>query len=282
MSFLFALPEMITAVASDLGGIGSAVNAANFAAANPTTQVLAAAEDEVSAAIAALFGSHAESYQALSARAAMFHQQFVQNLAAGASAYASAEATGASAIQDLLNAANTSTQPLLGRPLIGDGSNASTPGGNGGNAGLLIGNGGNGAAGALGQAGGRGGDGGLLIGNGGAGGMGGNAAFPGGNGGNGGVGGNAGLLFGAGGAGGLGGNGLPGGNGVNPVTHITGSAGSGTNAGDNGLDGVDPGRQRRRRRSPAPTGLSAMPRWIRRRVRRAATAAAAVRVHRAA
>jgi triacylglycerol lipase len=35
---------------------------------------VAAAEDEVSAAIAALFSAHAEEYQALSAQASAFHE----------------------------------------------------------------------------------------------------------------------------------------------------------------------------------------------------------------
>jgi hypothetical protein len=41
-----------------LAGIGSAVSAANAAAALPTTGLAAAAEDEVSAAIAALFADN--------------------------------------------------------------------------------------------------------------------------------------------------------------------------------------------------------------------------------
>jgi PE family len=54
--------------------------------------VVAAGADEVSTAIAAVFGAHAEGYQALSAQAASFHDQFVQALNAGAGAYASTEA----------------------------------------------------------------------------------------------------------------------------------------------------------------------------------------------
>jgi hypothetical protein len=79
MSFLIAVPESVAAAASDLAGIGSALSSANMAAALPTTAVVAAAEDEVSAAIAALFGSHAQGYQTLSAQASAFHDQFVQN-----------------------------------------------------------------------------------------------------------------------------------------------------------------------------------------------------------
>lgn len=65
MSFVIAVPEALTMAASDLANIGSTINAANAAAALPTTGVVAAAADEVSAAVAALFGSYAQSYQAL-------------------------------------------------------------------------------------------------------------------------------------------------------------------------------------------------------------------------
>ncbi len=45
----------MAAAAADLTEIGSSVSAANSVAAGPTTNVLAAAGDEVSAAIAAIF-----------------------------------------------------------------------------------------------------------------------------------------------------------------------------------------------------------------------------------
>ncbi|ORA87413.1 PE family protein, partial [Mycobacterium intermedium] len=54
MSYLFAVPEFVAAAASDLANIGSTLNTASSAAALPTTQVLAAGADEVSAAVAAL------------------------------------------------------------------------------------------------------------------------------------------------------------------------------------------------------------------------------------
>jgi PE family len=96
MSFLIAAPERVTAAASDLANIGSTINAANAAAAVPTSGVLAAGADEVSATVAARFGAHAQAYRALSAQAAAFHSQFVQLLNAGAGQYAAAEAANAS------------------------------------------------------------------------------------------------------------------------------------------------------------------------------------------
>ena len=77
MSYVIAAPEALVAAASNVAGIGSTIGAANAAAATSTTEVIAAAGDEVSAAIASLFSSHAQDYQALSAQATAFHTQFV-------------------------------------------------------------------------------------------------------------------------------------------------------------------------------------------------------------
>ncbi|ORV81799.1 hypothetical protein AWC11_24935 [Mycobacterium interjectum] len=105
MSFVFATPEYLAGAASDLSNIASAISSANAAALTPTSGVLAAGADEVSATIAALFGAHAEVYQALSAQAAMFHQQFVELMSGGAAQYALAEATNASPLQTMEQAA---------------------------------------------------------------------------------------------------------------------------------------------------------------------------------
>ncbi|CMQ47818.1 PE PGRS family protein [Mycobacterium tuberculosis] len=205
MLYVVASPDLMTAAATNLAEIGSAISTANGAAALPTVEVVAAAADEVSTQIAALFGAHARSYQTLSTQAAAFHSRFVQALTTAAASYASVEAANASPLQVALDVINAPAQTLLGRPLIGNGADGSTPGQAGGPGGLLYGNGGNGAAGGPNQAGGAGGNAGL-IGNGGAGGAGGVGAV-------GGKGGTGGLLFGNGGAGGQGGLGLAGING---------------------------------------------------------------------
>ena len=98
MSHVIAAPEMMTAAASDVANIGSTLSAANAAAAAPTSGIVAAAGDEVSAAIAALFSRHAQAYQALGAQAAASHDQFVQALTAGAGSYVSAEAANVAAV----------------------------------------------------------------------------------------------------------------------------------------------------------------------------------------
>jgi hypothetical protein len=59
MSFVITAPETAAAAAGDIAAIGSAVSAANTVAVAPTTGVVAAAADEVSAQIAAIFGAHA-------------------------------------------------------------------------------------------------------------------------------------------------------------------------------------------------------------------------------
>ncbi len=163
MSFVVTIPEALAAVATDLAGIGSTIGTANAAAAVPTTTVLAAAADEVSAAMAALFSGHAQAYQALSAQAALFHEQFVRALTAGAGSYAAAEAASAAPLEGVLDVINAPALALLGRPLIGNGANgAPGTGANGGDGGILIGNGGAGGSGAAGMPGGNGGAAGLF------------------------------------------------------------------------------------------------------------------------
>ncbi|WP_031719477.1 PE family protein, partial [Mycobacterium tuberculosis] len=171
MSFVLVSPSQLMAAAADVAGIGSAISAANAAALAPTSVLAAAGADEVSAAVAALFSAHAGQYQQLGARAALFHEQFVQALTGAASAYASAEATNVE--QQVLGLINAPTQALWGRPLIGNGADGTAANPNGGAGGLLYGNGGNGfsqtTAGLTGGTGGSAG----LIGNGGNGGAGG-------------------------------------------------------------------------------------------------------------
>ncbi|MCV7076767.1 PE family protein, partial [Mycobacterium szulgai] len=159
MSLVSIMPDFVGIAAQDLTDLGSTIHLANAAAVGSTTAVMAAAGDEVSAAIASVFAEHGRAYRSLSAQAARFHAQFVQGLSAAGGAYASAEAVNAQQI--LLDTINAPTQLLLSRPLIGNGANATTPGGTGSDGGLLFGNGGAGAPGTAGQAGGAGGNAGL-------------------------------------------------------------------------------------------------------------------------
>ncbi|WP_373195472.1 PE domain-containing protein [Mycobacterium marinum] len=210
MSHLVAIPDLLASAAADLAGVGSSVRAANVAAAGSTTALLAAAGDEVSAAIATLLSGQGRQYQAISVQVAAFHTRFVQALGGAGGAYGAAEQASISPLQlverDLLGVINAPSQALTGRQLIGDGADgAPGTGRDGGPGGLLYGNGGDGGSGAAGQVGGNGGNAGL-IGTGGAGGQGGSGvsttSAP-----AGGRGGSGGLLFGNGGLGGQGGSG---------------------------------------------------------------------------
>ncbi|MCV7444280.1 PE domain-containing protein [Mycobacterium paraense] len=96
MSYVLALPEMMSAAATDVASIGSVVATANQGVAGATTGVLAAAEDEVSVAIAAVFSAYGQGHQALFSQAAAFHAAFARALTGAAGAYVAAEAANAS------------------------------------------------------------------------------------------------------------------------------------------------------------------------------------------
>ncbi len=95
MSFVTTQPEALSAAATNLSGIGSALAAQNAAAAAPTTGVVPAAADEVSALTAAQFAAHAQMYQAVSAQAAAIHEMFVNTLGTSAVSYTATEAANA-------------------------------------------------------------------------------------------------------------------------------------------------------------------------------------------
>ena len=262
MSFLLVAPEPLESTAADIAQIGSTVGAGNLAVAIPTTQVTAAAADEVSAAIAAVFGAHAKEYQAAAAAlAATYHEQFMRGLSAAAASYAGADASIDTTLQGVVAAVNVAgsngfqtsvhgqihtageawinssighaldpiinapTDALLGRDLIANGAPGTATAPNGGAGGLLFGDGGSGYTPTSGTAvtGGNGGNAGL-IGTGGAGG----AGFAGGAGG---VGGNGGGLMGNGGVGGAGSAGANGGNGGQALLFGNGAAGGAAGAG---------------------------------------------------
>jgi DNA-binding PucR family transcriptional regulator len=97
MSFVTTQPEALTAAAGTLSGIGSSLSAQNAAAAVPTTGVVPAAADAVSALTAAQFAAHAQMYQAVSAQAAAIHELFVNTLGVSSGSYAATEAANAAA-----------------------------------------------------------------------------------------------------------------------------------------------------------------------------------------
>jgi PE family len=98
MSFVTTQPALLASAAGELQSIGSAVASGNAAAAGPTTGVMPAAADEVSALTAAHFAAHGALYQALSAQATAIHEMFVSTLGTSAGSYAAAEAANVAAV----------------------------------------------------------------------------------------------------------------------------------------------------------------------------------------
>ncbi len=119
MSLLSIAPDAVSAASGNLENLGSTLRSVTTAAAGQTPAIAAPAADEVSAAVTALFGAHGQQFQALSAKASAFHDEFVNLLNGGAAQYVSAEV--ANARQTLVNAVNAPAEALLGHPLIGAG-----------------------------------------------------------------------------------------------------------------------------------------------------------------
>ncbi|MCV7195756.1 PE family protein [Mycobacterium angelicum] len=111
MSFVITAPDAVGTAAGSVAGIGSTLAEATLAAAGPTTSVTAAAADEVSTALARLFGAYGREFQALSAHAWAFHDQFADLMKAGAAAYLDTE------VANVAQAA--ATDSLLGGPVGG-------------------------------------------------------------------------------------------------------------------------------------------------------------------
>jgi hypothetical protein len=106
----------------------------NTAAAAPTTGVVPAAADEVSALQATQFAAYGQLYQSVSAQATAIHQMLVNTLGANSGSYGEAEAANQSATS------STSLSGLLGSLTGGSGATSaaalpaagSTPGTSGG------------------------------------------------------------------------------------------------------------------------------------------------------
>lgn len=97
MSFVTTQPEALVASAGTLQGVGHAVGTVSAAVAGPTTAIVPAAADEVSALTATQFAAHGHLYQAVSAQAAAIHQMFVETLQVSAGSYAATEAANVAA-----------------------------------------------------------------------------------------------------------------------------------------------------------------------------------------
>ena len=108
MAYVLTQPQAMATAAADVAAIGTTVDEATAAAAGRTTGVVAAAADEVSTAVATLFGAYGQEWQGLIARAAVFHREFAQTLATVGNAYATAEAASLAALTAPLRALSAS------------------------------------------------------------------------------------------------------------------------------------------------------------------------------
>jgi PE family/PPE-SVP subfamily C-terminal region len=97
MPFVTMQPEALAAAASKLQALGSSMAAQNAAAAAPTTGVVPAAADEVSALQATQFSAYGQLYQAVSAHATAVHQTMVNTLITSAGSYGQTEAANQAA-----------------------------------------------------------------------------------------------------------------------------------------------------------------------------------------
>jgi hypothetical protein len=120
MSFVTTLPIALEAAAGKLQGIGSALAAQNAAAAAPTTGVVPAAADEVSALQATQFAAYGTWYQQVSAQAAAVHQMFVQTLSTSAGSYSATEAINQAATSAAADPPSLLSS-ILGTPAYTDG-----------------------------------------------------------------------------------------------------------------------------------------------------------------
>lgn len=95
MSSVIATPELVRGAAESLKAIRSSLDGVADTISGPTVGIVAAAQDEVSTALASIFSSFGREFQAVNADAEEFHARFVQLLNASAAGYANAEIAGA-------------------------------------------------------------------------------------------------------------------------------------------------------------------------------------------
>jgi PE family/PPE-SVP subfamily C-terminal region len=118
MSFVITQPEALTAAASALENLGTSMAAEDAAAAAPTTSLVPAAADPVSALQAAQFSAYGTWYQQVSGQAATIRQMLVNTLGTSAGSYGETEAANQTAT------GSTSLSGLLGG-LTGSGTSSS-------------------------------------------------------------------------------------------------------------------------------------------------------------
>ena len=92
-------PSEVESAAQDLLGIGNTLDDGNAAAALPTSSILPAGADEVSAAVTALFNGHAAAFQQLTQQASAFNEGFINTLTRGVQEYVQTELSAMAALE---------------------------------------------------------------------------------------------------------------------------------------------------------------------------------------
>jgi hypothetical protein len=103
VSFVTTHPEALAYAAGKLQTLGSAMAAESAAVASPTTGVIPAAADPVSALQAAIFAAYGSLYQSVNAQATTIHELFVHTLGASAGSYAATESANSGATASSLS-----------------------------------------------------------------------------------------------------------------------------------------------------------------------------------
>ncbi|OBI82305.1 PE family protein [Mycobacterium sp. 1245805.9] len=119
MSIINVAPECVLTAAGDLSRIGSAIEGASATAASTITAVVPPAADEVSAQLATMFTAHAQSYQAASAQAVAYHQEFAGTFAAAGARYALTEIVNSSPLQKVEHSLLGGAKGFIGHGVLG-------------------------------------------------------------------------------------------------------------------------------------------------------------------
>ncbi len=124
MSFVTTQPEALAYAAGKLRTLGSAMAAESAAAAPPTTGMVPAAADEVSALQATIFAAYGTLYQSVSAQAGAIHELFVNTLGVSAGSYTATESANSVATASPLS------QGISGRLSAANAAATAPPGAN--------------------------------------------------------------------------------------------------------------------------------------------------------
>lgn len=107
------IPVDLASAAEDVGNVGAMLEEANAAAAVPTSTILPAGADAVSAAITPLFNDQSTMYRELAAQGRVYRQRFMQLLDAAGIAYTEAEQAAQQGLRDAIGELESPFIPLV-------------------------------------------------------------------------------------------------------------------------------------------------------------------------